>query len=79
MLKKKQKRIREEEKEENNTVIAQRRCVNLVPTAAFDMFSLAGVTCGMILVGCLTVILGMGRACRWWWLWLLCLFHLLRW
>ena len=33
------KRIREEEKEENKTVMVKRRCVNPVPTEAFDIFS----------------------------------------
>ena len=35
-----------------------------------------GVTCGMILVGCLTVFLGLGRVGRWCLLCLLCLFPL---
>ena len=33
------KMTREEEKEENETVIVERRCVKLVSTEAFDLFS----------------------------------------
>ena len=65
------KRIREDEKEETETVIVKIKCVNVVSTEAFDIFIrrrfrkvvILGVTCGMILVGSLTVILGLGRVC----------------
>ena len=66
-----QTRIRVEEREENETVIFKRRCINSVSTDAFEILShgemserclIRGVTCGMILVGCLGCVSGVGSS-----------------
>ena len=58
------KRMREEEKEECETVIVERRCVKILVKGRIGRaVAILEVTCEMILLACLTVILGLGRVC----------------